>query len=295
MRLQRRQIVLQHLGQAGPVAGLAAAVGPGARCSLNSTPPPGPGPWAEAGAARPSAATAAAQRATAGGLHADPSPDLCCGEDSMAARRFNASDAGPQGANPLDCAKHESHGEASRCSRPSWSPPAFWPSSPPASPRPRRPRPCRSPACPRLPGRFPTISMARRSPRSRRGWSSPPSKPRPPSATPSPPSPSSSRPAPWSIISRPPTPSTRWRRWPCARPSRLRATGARPATTWSATRRASPASPTAEEIFPFAGGEPIFFQGKVVGAIGVTGTANADEAVAHAGALALDGKAPDGK
>jgi glc operon protein GlcG len=51
----------------------------------------------------------------------------------------------------------------------------------------------------------------------------------------------------------------------------------------------------AEEIFPFAGGEPIFFQGKVVGAIGVTGTANADEAIAHAGALALDGKTPDGK
>jgi uncharacterized protein GlcG (DUF336 family) len=51
----------------------------------------------------------------------------------------------------------------------------------------------------------------------------------------------------------------------------------------------------AEEMFPFAGGEPIFFQGKVVGAIGVTGTANADEAIAHAGALALDGKAPDGK
>ncbi|MDB5459050.1 MAG: hypothetical protein JWO72_791 [Caulobacteraceae bacterium] len=51
----------------------------------------------------------------------------------------------------------------------------------------------------------------------------------------------------------------------------------------------------AEEIFPFAGGEPIFFEGKVVGAIGVTGTATADEAVAHAGALALDGKAPGGK
>jgi len=51
----------------------------------------------------------------------------------------------------------------------------------------------------------------------------------------------------------------------------------------------------AEEIFPFAGGEPIFFQGKVVGAIGVTGTANADEAIAHAGAIALDGKTPDGK
>ena len=51
----------------------------------------------------------------------------------------------------------------------------------------------------------------------------------------------------------------------------------------------------AEEIFPFAGGEPIFAQGKVVGAIGVTGTVDADEAVAHAGALALDGKAPDAK
>ncbi len=52
---------------------------------------------------------------------------------------------------------------------------------------------------------------------------------------------------------------------------------------------------SAEEIFPFAGGEPIFFQGKVVGAIGVTGTANADEAVAHAGALSLDGKMPGDK
>ena len=52
---------------------------------------------------------------------------------------------------------------------------------------------------------------------------------------------------------------------------------------------------TAEEIFPFAGGEPIFADGKVVGAIGVTGTATADEAVAHAGALALDGKMPGGK
>ena len=51
----------------------------------------------------------------------------------------------------------------------------------------------------------------------------------------------------------------------------------------------------ADEIFPFAGGEPIFWQGKVVGAIGVTGTANADEAIAHAGAVALDGKAPDAK
>jgi glc operon protein GlcG len=51
----------------------------------------------------------------------------------------------------------------------------------------------------------------------------------------------------------------------------------------------------AEEIFPFAGGEPIFFQGKVVGAIGVTGTANADEDVAHAGALSLDGKMPGAK
>jgi len=51
----------------------------------------------------------------------------------------------------------------------------------------------------------------------------------------------------------------------------------------------------AEEIFPFAGGEPIFYQGKVVGGIGVTGTVGFDEMIAHAGALALDGKAPDGK
>jgi len=51
----------------------------------------------------------------------------------------------------------------------------------------------------------------------------------------------------------------------------------------------------AEEIFPFGGGEPIFFQGKVVGGIGVTGASNADEAIAHAGALALDGKLPDDK
>lgn len=51
----------------------------------------------------------------------------------------------------------------------------------------------------------------------------------------------------------------------------------------------------AEEIFPFAGGEPIFFQGRVVGAIGVTGSAHADEAIAHAGALALDGKMPGDK
>ena len=50
----------------------------------------------------------------------------------------------------------------------------------------------------------------------------------------------------------------------------------------------------ADEIFPFGGGEPIFWQGKVVGGIGVTGAAS-DEAIAHAGALALDGKAPDGK
>lgn len=48
----------------------------------------------------------------------------------------------------------------------------------------------------------------------------------------------------------------------------------------------------AEEIFPFAGGEPIFWQGKVVGGIGVTGTVGFDEMIAHAGALALDGKAP---
>ncbi len=52
---------------------------------------------------------------------------------------------------------------------------------------------------------------------------------------------------------------------------------------------------SAEEIFPFAGGEPIFAGGKVVGAIGVTGTATADEAVAHAGALAIDGRMPGGK
>ena len=51
----------------------------------------------------------------------------------------------------------------------------------------------------------------------------------------------------------------------------------------------------AEEIFPFGGGEPIFFQGKVVGAIGVTGTSNADEVIAHAGALALDGRMPGDK
>jgi glc operon protein GlcG len=51
----------------------------------------------------------------------------------------------------------------------------------------------------------------------------------------------------------------------------------------------------AEEIFPFAGGEPIFADGKVVGAIGVTGTANFDEAVAHAAALAIDHKMPDDK
>jgi uncharacterized protein GlcG (DUF336 family) len=51
----------------------------------------------------------------------------------------------------------------------------------------------------------------------------------------------------------------------------------------------------AEEIFPFGGGEPIFWQGKVVGGIGVTGGDGFDEAIAHAGALALDGKAPDGK
>jgi uncharacterized protein GlcG (DUF336 family) len=51
----------------------------------------------------------------------------------------------------------------------------------------------------------------------------------------------------------------------------------------------------AEEIFPFGGGEPIFYQGKVVGGIGVTGTVGFDEAIAHAGALALDGKMPDAK
>ncbi len=51
----------------------------------------------------------------------------------------------------------------------------------------------------------------------------------------------------------------------------------------------------AEEIFPFAGGEPIFYQGKVVGGIGVTGTVGFDEMIAHAGSVALDGKAPDAK
>jgi len=51
----------------------------------------------------------------------------------------------------------------------------------------------------------------------------------------------------------------------------------------------------AEEIFPFGGGEPIFWQGKVIGGIGVTGTVGFDEMIAHAGALALDGKAPDAK
>jgi glc operon protein GlcG len=51
----------------------------------------------------------------------------------------------------------------------------------------------------------------------------------------------------------------------------------------------------AEEIFPFAGGEPIFANGKVVGGIGVTGTVGFDEMIADAGALALDGKVPDGK
>jgi uncharacterized protein GlcG (DUF336 family) len=51
----------------------------------------------------------------------------------------------------------------------------------------------------------------------------------------------------------------------------------------------------ADEIFPFGGGEPIFWQGKVVGAIGVTGTVGFDEAIAQAGSLALDGKAPGAK
>ena len=51
----------------------------------------------------------------------------------------------------------------------------------------------------------------------------------------------------------------------------------------------------ADEIFPFGGGEPIFWQGKVVGAIGVTGTVGFDQAIAEAGSLALDGKAPGGK
>lgn len=52
---------------------------------------------------------------------------------------------------------------------------------------------------------------------------------------------------------------------------------------------------SAEEIYPFGGGEPIFFQGKVVGAIGVTGTTGLDGDIAKAGSLALDGKLPDGK
>ena len=51
----------------------------------------------------------------------------------------------------------------------------------------------------------------------------------------------------------------------------------------------------ADEIFPFGGGEPIFWQGKVVGAIGVTGTVGFDQAIADAGSQALDGKKPDGK
>ena len=51
----------------------------------------------------------------------------------------------------------------------------------------------------------------------------------------------------------------------------------------------------AEEIFPFAGGEPIFAGGKVVGAIGVTGTVGFDEDIARAGSLAIDGKAPGAK
>ena len=51
----------------------------------------------------------------------------------------------------------------------------------------------------------------------------------------------------------------------------------------------------AEEIFPFAGGEPIFWQGRVIGAIGVTGTVGFDEMIARAGSLALDGKAPESK
>lgn len=51
----------------------------------------------------------------------------------------------------------------------------------------------------------------------------------------------------------------------------------------------------ADEIFPFGGGEPIFSEGKVVGGIGVTGTVGFDEAIAQAGSLALDGKAPGGK
>ena len=51
----------------------------------------------------------------------------------------------------------------------------------------------------------------------------------------------------------------------------------------------------AEEIFPFGGGEPIFFNGKVVGGIGITGGAGFDEQQAPAGALALDHKMPSGK
>jgi glc operon protein GlcG len=51
----------------------------------------------------------------------------------------------------------------------------------------------------------------------------------------------------------------------------------------------------ADEIFPFGGGEPIFYQGKVIGGIGVTGTVGFDQAIADAGSQALDGKAPDAK
>ena len=51
----------------------------------------------------------------------------------------------------------------------------------------------------------------------------------------------------------------------------------------------------AEERFPFGGGEPIFWQGKVIGGIGITGTVGFDEMIAHAGSLALDGKLPNAK
>ena len=51
----------------------------------------------------------------------------------------------------------------------------------------------------------------------------------------------------------------------------------------------------AEEIFPFGGGEPIFYQGKVIGGIGVTGTVGFDQAIADAGSEALDGRKPGAK
>jgi uncharacterized protein GlcG (DUF336 family) len=43
---------------------------------------------------------------------------------------------------------------------------------------------------------------------------------------------------------------------------------------------------------PFAGGDPIFVGGKVVGAIGVTGAQTSDENVAHARAVTIGGKLP---